>query len=213
MASFLSLLQPAVLLMLPAVFATMIYLGLGGVLGAFLLRLKQVAFVLVNVPLGIWCLTHGWFVAGTATLGVGLGVGIGVVEYFVDPVSPPLQTARLWTLAVGLVAVVILFVQGACGYYPEAPKRTRSAHRVAPAAHHVVVPDNGPQPRHLSGATIATVVVVLLVIVPLALTFLHAEEPQARPIRRSASARRAEAPNSVSRPRLSTRCMALARRL
>ena len=126
MASFLSLLQPAVLLMLPAVFATMIYLGLGGVLGAFLLRLKQVAFVLVNVPLGIWCLTHGWFVAGTATLGVGLGVGIGVVEYFVDPVSPPLQTARLWTLAVGLVAVVILFVQGACGYYPEAPKRTRS---------------------------------------------------------------------------------------
>jgi len=110
MATFVSLLLLVALVLV-------LYLGLGD----WLLRLKQAAFAAVNVPVGVWLLLHGYPVAAIACLGIGRAAAIGVVEYFIHPLPRRVEKARLWALAVGFPALIILIVLLASGHYEDAP--------------------------------------------------------------------------------------------
>src|SRR4051812_14873239 len=165
------------LLWLPAVIATMLYYRLGGLLGDILLGLKRAVLAPVNVPAGIWVLAHGHIVPGTAMLGVGLGVGITAIEPLIDPLPRWLRSAQGWTLAIGGMALVILFVQIALGYYP-APPAKRAVHPAPASSLHLDL-HNGPQPRELSGSTIAVVLFVLMIPVPLVLSIARTKPSEA----------------------------------
>ena len=94
------------LLLLPSVFATMIYIGLGGLLCDVPVRLKQT----IVAVLGIWCLTQGYIVAGLAMLAFGADSDVAVIEYFVHALRRSLWNADVWTHAISFVGAALLNV-------------------------------------------------------------------------------------------------------